>query len=358
MTLQSGDRVRTKVLQQGDKPDVWVTATVIGVNGDSESFNLAVDKEWHDRFASEALRVPPNLVEPIEEEPKSLISMINFPNQKASEAAKSPTRSPRGGGSSKYSVGQQVETRIVYGRKESEAKWIAAEIVEYNDDDDSWDLKVLKPKLHKVMKSAVHVPDVHVRPMPTAAPVDLANLPVVEVKQQDVDLCVGKGHAPRLAKLALQMSSGNLSFAENLLEAGRQKGRESDIRQGGVLHINVAKATSTKPISCVYMKLDGDVQVTDVQKQSTDHEFNCLMTWSDYSPNPKLELELWQHNRFRSNKCVGRKIVHAIGDLITESVDNARELNVELIDAKNKKVTGHVLIQILVQKTGMARIEI
>jgi len=358
MIYQSGDRVKTKVLQNGDQADVWVTATVTGVNGngDSSSYNLAVDKQWHDRFASEALRVPPDLIERIEiDEQKSLISMIVFPNAKKAKAQspKAKTQAPIVDTDSKYTVGQQVQTRIVYGRKDSDAKWIEAEIVKYNGEDDSWDLKVLKPKQHKVLKSAVHVPDIHVRKMPNFPnlPQELVPTPMADVKKEDIDTVVRKGHAPRIAKLALQLSSGNLMFAETLLDASRNEGA---INRGGVLHIQVLNVESAKPMSCVYMKLDCDVKVTDVVKQTNKAEFNTLMTWSDYSPSPSLTIELWQHNQFWSNKCVGRKQVMEFADFLQKSVDNTRSLKVDMMD--KKKVVGFVELKVLVQKTGLARV--
>jgi len=363
MIYQSGDRVKTKVLQNGDQADVWVTATVTGVNGngDSSSYNLAVDKQWHDRFASEALRVPPDLIERIEtDEQKSLISMIVFPNAKKAKAQspKAKTQAPIVATDSKYTVGQQVQTRIVYGRKDSDAKWIEAEIVKYNGEDDSWDLKVLKPKQHKVLKSAVHVPDIHVRKMPVEnfpnLPQELVPTPMADVKKEDIDTVVSKGHAPRIAKLALQLSSGNLMFAETLLDASRGCANEGAINRGGVLHIQVLNVESTKPMSCVYMKLDGDVKVTDVVKQTNKAAFNTLMTWSDYSPSPSLTIELWQHNQFWSNKCVGRKQVIEFADLLQKSVDNTRSLKVDMMD--KKKVVGFVELKVLVQKTGLARV--
>ena len=87
---------------------------------------------------------------------------------------------------------------------------------------------------------------------------------------------------------ALQLSSGNLLFAETLLDASRGSANEGAINRGGVLHIQVLNVESAKPMSCVYMKLDGDVKVTDVVKQTNKAEFNTLMTWSDYSPSPSL----------------------------------------------------------------------
>jgi len=363
MLYQSGDRVKTKVLQDGDATDIWVSATVIGVNGDSESYNLAVDKQWHDRFAPEALRVPPELVERLEDkEQKSLISQIIFPNARMAEEPKQPTQAPDVDmvqSNLKYAIGEKVQTRIVYGRKDSQAKWIEAEIVLYNQEDDSWNLTVSKPKQHKVMKNAVHVPDIHVRKMPNTPepPSELQMMPITELDQSDIDAVIAKGHGPRLAKLALQMSSGDLSFASNLLEAGRQPARESEIQRGGVLHVHITNVESAKPLSCVYMKLDGNVKVTDaLKKQTTKADFDCIMTWSDYSPCPNLEIELWQHNRFMSNKCVGRKRVEDFGDIITRSVDHATKLKVDMLD--KGKVSGHVEIQVLIQKTGLKRVEI
>ena len=63
----------------------------------------------------------------------------------------------------KYEVGDIVKTRIVYGRKDGQVRWILSEITTYNPADDTWDLRVLHPNHHNVIPLAVHVPDMHVR---------------------------------------------------------------------------------------------------------------------------------------------------------------------------------------------------
>ena len=63
----------------------------------------------------------------------------------------------------KYEVGDIVQTRIVYGRKDGPVRWILSEITTYNPADDTWDLRVLHPNRHHVLPRADHVPDMHIR---------------------------------------------------------------------------------------------------------------------------------------------------------------------------------------------------
>jgi len=103
-----------------------------------------------------------------------------------------------------FAIGELAETKIVFGAKTRMEVWIEARIINYNSEDNTYDIDVMNAEKHKVNPRAIHVPVDYIRKM---------------VKENDISQMVNMGYDYNLARQSLINANGNLNLAvSNLID--------------------------------------------------------------------------------------------------------------------------------------------
>jgi len=103
-----------------------------------------------------------------------------------------------------FAIGELAETKIVFGAKTGMEVWIEARIINYNSEDNTYDIDVMNAEKHKVNPRAIHVPVDYIRKM---------------IKESDISQMVNMGYDYNLARQSLINANGNLNLAvSNLID--------------------------------------------------------------------------------------------------------------------------------------------